>query len=334
VAKSEMIKAGIPVVPGSEGNVESADQALSIAKEIGYPVILKAALGGGGRGMKIVREPEEMKTELELARAEAETAFSDSAVYIEKYIENPRHIEIQLLGDRHGNMVHLGERECSIQRRHQKMIEESPSVAVTPALREKMGRVAVQAAERLNFHNVSTIEFLLDSDGQFYFMEMNTRIQVEHGVTGLVTNKDLIKEQILMAMGEKLSFAQKDVTILGHAIECRINAEDVKNDFMPSAGKITGYHAPTGTGVRVDSHIFENYEIPPFYDSLVSKLLVLGNDRIDAIIKTKYALMEYVILGVETNLAFQLDLISNERFIVGDFNTNFLDEYLADKEGP
>ncbi|MFC2171200.1 acetyl-CoA carboxylase biotin carboxylase subunit [Acidobacteriota bacterium] len=331
VAKQEMIDAGIPVVPGSDGNVESVDHALSVAKEIGYPVILKAALGGGGRGMKIVRDDKHMKEELEIARAEAQTAFEDSAVYIEKYIENPRHIEFQLLGDKFGNVVHLGERECSIQRRHQKLIEESPSVAVNPALREKMGAMAVKAAKRLNFHNVSTIEFLLDQDESFYFMEMNTRIQVEHAVTGLVTNKDLIKEQILSTMGEKLRFSQKDVVFLGHAIECRINAEDPDNDFLPCAGKITGYHAPTGTGVRVDSHVFENYEIPPYYDSLISKLLVLGNDRIDAIIKTKFALSEYVILGINTNLSLQLDIISHERFITGEFNTNFLDEFLKER---
>lgn len=331
LARELMKKAGVPVVPGSEGNVDSYGHAEEIAEGIGYPVILKAASGGGGRGMRIVRERKGVKEAYELASSEAEIAFSDASIYVEKYLERPRHIEIQLLGDKYGNVVHLGERECSIQRRHQKIIEEAPSAVVDQELRDKMGGYAVDAAKSLGFHNVSTMEYLLDEDGSFYFMEMNTRLQVEHAVSGMVTNRDLVRDQILMAAGEKLGVTQKDIVTTGHAIECRINAEDPDNDFMPCAGKIAGYHAPTGAGVRIDSHVFENYEIPPFYDSLISKLLILGSDRIDAIIKAKFALHEYVILGIKTNIGLLSEIMNHERFITGEIDTHFLDEFLADK---
>ena len=324
-AKEMMIKAGVPVVPGSEGVVESLEQGLAIAEEIGYPIILKAVSGGGGRGMRIIRAKEDFETNFQMAQAEARGAFGDPSMYIEKYIENPRHIEIQILADEHGNVVHLGERECSIQRRHQKLLEEAPSIAIDPELRQRMGSVAAKGAKGVGYFSAGTIEFLLDDDHNFYFMEMNTRIQVEHPVTEIVANMDLVKEQIRIAAGEKLGVRQKDIEIKGHAIECRINAEDWEKNFMPNPGKVEVFHLPGGPGIRIDSHVYQQYQIPPFYDSLIAKLIAYGRDREEALARMNRALDEFFIEGVKTTIPFHKKLINHPDFVSGKFDTGFLD---------
>ncbi len=333
-AKEMMKNAGVPVVPGSEGVVETLEQGLAIAEEIGYPIILKAVSGGGGRGMRIIRAKEDFETNFQMAQAEARGAFGDPSMYIEKYIENPRHIEIQILADEHGNVVHLGERECSIQRRHQKLLEEAPSIAIDPELREKMGSVAAKGAKGVGYYSAGTIEFLLDSDRNFYFMEMNTRIQVEHPVTEMVAGLDLVKEQIRIAAGEKLDVRQEDITIKGHAIECRINAEDWEKNFMPNPGKVEVFHLPGGPGIRIDSHVYQEYQIPPFYDSLIAKLIAYGRDREEALARMNRALDEFFIEGVKTTIPFHKKLINHPDFVAGKFDTGFLDrvDLLKDTE--
>ncbi len=324
-AKDTMIRAGVPVIPGSEGLLDSLEQAKDIARQMGFPVILKATAGGGGKGMRIVWEESEMERAYNTAKAEAAAAFKNDGVYMEKFVEEPRHIEIQVAGDQYGNVCHLSERDCSIQRRHQKLVEESPSPFMTPELREKMGEAAKKAAGAINYESVGTIEFLVDKHRNFYFMEMNTRIQVEHCVTEEVINYDLIKEQIKIAMGEKLS--GRDYLPELHAIECRINAEDPYNDFRPSPGRITVLHQPGGHGVRVDSHVYAGYVIPPYYDSMIGKLITVARTRSEAIDTMYRALSEYVIEGVKTTIPFHLQLMRNERFRSGDFNTKFLETF-------
>jgi acetyl-CoA carboxylase biotin carboxylase subunit len=324
-AKDTMIKAGVPVIPGSEGLLESLEEAKSIARNMGFPVILKATAGGGGKGMRIVWEESEMERAYSTAKAEAAAAFKNDGLYMEKFVEEPRHIEIQIAGDQYGNICHLSERDCSIQRRHQKLVEESPSPFMIPELREQMGEAAKKAAGAINYESVGTIEFLVDKHRNFYFMEMNTRIQVEHCVTEEVINYDLIKEQIKIAMGEKLS--GNDYLPQLHAIECRINAEDPYNDFRPSPGKITVLHQPGGHGVRVDSHVYAGYVIPPYYDSMIGKLITVAQTRAEAIDTMYRALSEYVIEGVKTTIPFHLQLMQDERFRSGDFNTKFLEDF-------
>ncbi|HGY57004.1 MAG TPA: acetyl-CoA carboxylase biotin carboxylase subunit [Caldithrix abyssi] len=325
MAKDLMKKAGVPVVPGSEGVLSSLEDGKKLVEEIGFPVILKAVSGGGGRGMRIVNNMEEFEVNFQMAQAEAQGAFGDPNLYLEKYIKNPRHIEIQLMADQHGNAVHLGERECSIQRRHQKLIEEAPSAVVSEELRAKMGGVAVKGALQVGYEGAGTIEFLLDSDGNFYFMEMNTRIQVEHPVTEVVYNKDLLKDQIRVAAGEPLGYSQDDVVLQGHAIECRINAEDWEKNFMPNPGEIRSFHVPGGPGIRVDTHAYQRYKIPPFYDSLVAKLIAYGRDRHEAIQRLNRALDEFIIEGIKTTIPFHKKLIQRPEFIAGEFDTGFLD---------
>ena len=324
-AKDLMIKAGVPVVPGSDGILNSLDEGLELVKEIGFPVILKAVSGGGGRGMRIVNDIDEFEVNFQMAQAEAQGAFGDPNLYLEKYIQNPRHIEIQIMADQHGNVVYHGERECSIQRRHQKLIEEAPSVAVDAELRKKMGEISVNGAKRIGYEGAGTIEFLLDKDGSFYFMEMNTRIQVEHPVTEMVVNRDLLKDQIRAAAGEKLGYSQDDVKIQGHAIECRINAENWEKNFMPNPGEIVSFNVPGGPGIRIDTHAYSRYHIPPFYDSLVAKLIAYGTDRNEAIQRMNRALDEFIIEGIQTTIPFHQALIQREEFVSGDFDTGFLE---------
>lgn len=323
-AKQTMRLAGVPVVPGSEGVIGDEKTAALMAAEIGYPVIIKASAGGGGRGMRVVNNQSELANAIVTAQTEADAAFGNSEVYMEKYIEEPKHIEIQLLLDEHGNGVYLGERDCSVQRRHQKVIEESPSPAVTPEIRRKMGEAALAGALSVGYSNAGTVEFLLDKNGNFYFMEMNTRIQVEHPVTELITSIDLIKEQIKIASGSKLSFGQKEVGIRGHAIECRVNAEDPEQNFRPSPGRITLYHAPGGPGVRVDSAVYQGYTIPPFYDSMIAKLIVWDETREAAINRMIRALEEFEIQGVKTTIPFHLEVLHNPYFRKGEVFTNFI----------
>lgn len=330
VARETMIKAGVPVVPGTESVIKDTDEAIKIAKEIGYPVIIKASAGGGGKGMRIAQSKSEMVKAIQTAQAEAEAAFGNAEVYVEKYVEEPRHIEFQILADNYGNTVYLGERDCSIQRRHQKLLEESPSPALTPELRARMGAEAVKAAKAVNYSNAGTVEFLLDKHNNFYFIEMNTRIQVEHPVTEMVTGIDLIKEQIRIAAGEELGYGQDDVILRGHAIECRVNAEDPNRKFMPSPGTITEYHTPGGIGVRVDSHVYQGYTISPYYDSMIAKLIVWGQDRDEAIRRMRRALQEYVIEGVKTTIPFHLRILDNAFFQRGDFYTNFIQRRLQE----
>ncbi len=325
-AKKTMIEAGVPVVPGSEGVIQKEEEAKKLASEIGYPVMLKAVAGGGGKGMRIVRDSTTMENSFMMARAEAEAAFGNAGLYMEKYIENPRHIEIQLLGDQHGNVVHLGERECSIQRRHQKLIEESPSPIVNEKMRKEMGESAVKGASHVGYYSTGTMEFLIDKNLNYYFMEMNTRIQVEHPVTEMVYNVDLIKEQILVATGEKLRLKQTALKPLGHSIECRINAEDPANNFIPSPGEITSFYQPGGPGTRVDTHIYATYKIPPYYDSLIAKLIVHGKDRKEAIARLARALDEFVIEGIKTTIPFHKYVIRTKEFISGKFDTNFIEK--------
>ena len=324
-AKETMIKAGVPVVPGGEGLLQSVEEAKGLAREMSYPVILKATAGGGGKGMRIVWEESELEKAYDTAKAEALASFKNDGIYMEKFVEEPRHIEIQVAGDQYGNVCHHSERDCSIQRRHQKLVEESPSPFMTDELRYKMGEAAKKAAAAINYESVGTIEFLVDKHRNFYFMEMNTRIQVEHCVTEEVINYDLIKEQILIAAGHRIS--GKDYFPQMHSIECRINAEDPYNDFRPSPGKITVCHQPGGHGVRVDSHVYAGYVIPPYYDSMIGKLITVAQTRQEAIQTMYRALSEYVIEGVKTTIPFHLQLMQDERFRSGDFNTKFLESF-------
>ena len=323
-ARNTMIQAGVPVVPGSKEPVYTAEAGLAMAKEIGFPVMIKASSGGGGKGMRISRSEEDFTENFNAAQLESVKGFSDDTMYIEKYIEKPRHVEFQIMGDKFGNVVHLGERDCSIQRRHQKVMEESPCEVISPKLRKKMGEVAVKAAKAVNYENAGTIEFLLDKDKNFYFMEMNTRIQVEHPVTEMVSGIDLIKEQIRVAAGEPLSVSQEDIQIKGHAIECRINAENPKKRF------ITNVHIPGGNGVRVDTHIYNGYKVPANYDSMLMKLIVYDKDRASAIAKMRSALGEVIIEGIETNIDFQYEILENEAFQKGDTDTGFIEKYFPD----
>ncbi|SFF54455.1 acetyl-CoA carboxylase, biotin carboxylase subunit [Halobacillus alkaliphilus] len=333
VARETMREAGVPIVPGSEGIIKDEAEGLKIAEEIGYPVIIKATAGGGGKGIRVARDEDDLKTGIRMTQQEAETAFGNPGVYIEKYIENFRHVEIQILADNHGNAVHLGERDCTIQRRLQKLIEETPSPAVTPDIREKMGDAAVKAALAVNYSGAGTVEFIFDKEEQeFYFMEMNTRIQVEHPVTEMVTGVDLIKEMLQIANNEKLSFTQEEITFEGWAIECRINAEDPFKNFMPSAGRIDMYLPPGGFGVRVDSAAYPGYMIPPYYDSMVAKLIAYGRDRDEAIQRMKRALDEFIIEGVHTTIPFHQRMMEHEIFVGGDFNTMFLEKYTIMKD--
>ncbi|EQB89822.1 acetyl-CoA carboxylase biotin carboxylase subunit [Clostridium punense] len=327
-AKEIMVGAKVPVVPGSKGIVKDEKEALKIANSIGYPIMIKASAGGGGKGIRIVRDAENVIKEFNTARTEAKASFNDDSMYIEKFVEKPRHVEIQIIGDSYGNVVYLGERECSVQRKNQKVLEEAPSVVLTEALRKEMGETAVRAAKSIGYKNAGTIEFLVDKDLKFYFMEMNTRIQVEHPVTEMVTGIDLIKEQIKVAYGEALSFKQEDIVLRGHAIECRINAENPYKNFMPSPGEIKNLLIPGGNGVRLDSGVYQGYKIPPVYDSMVGKLIVHGKDRNEAINKMKRALSEFIIEGIHTNIDLHLEILSNEKFISGDFDTSFISSEL------
>ncbi|MCI0669887.1 MAG: acetyl-CoA carboxylase biotin carboxylase subunit [Myxococcaceae bacterium] len=331
-ARAAAREAGLPLLPGSQGVLKNPKEAEALAREIGFPVILKAAAGGGGKGMKIVREPSALAQAFATATAEAVASFANGDMYLERYVEKPRHIEIQIVADEHGNIIHLGERECSVQRRHQKLIEESPSPGVSPELRERMGRVSVEAMKRIAYNNVGTIEYLMDERGEFYFMEMNTRIQVEHPVTEMVTGVDLVREQIRLASGQPLTLKQEDVQMKGAAIECRVNAEDPVT-FAPWPGKITGYSVPGGYGVRVDSAAYENYTVLPYYDSLLSKLIVHAEDRATAIRRMQRALGEYVVEGIRTNIAFHRAALAEEAFQVGQYDTRFVERLLASETG-
>ncbi len=328
-AKKTMQKAGVPTIPGSKGLLADEVEAIAVAAEIGYPVMVKATAGGGGRGMRFVNAPEDLPRLLQAAQGEAEAAFGNGGVYLEKFIECPRHIEFQILADSHGNVIHLGERDCSIQRRHQKLLEEAPSSFLSPELRLKMGNAAILAAKSINYMGAGTVEFLVDKYGNFYFMEMNTRIQVEHPVTEMIASLDLIAEQIRIAQGEKLGFTQEEVILKGHAIECRINAEDPDRDFRPNPGKINGYLPPGGPGVRMDSHIYTDYEVSPYYDSLIGKLIVWGEDRNMAINRMKRALRECAITGIPTTIAFHQKILEHPAFIAGDVYTNFIAEHMS-----
>lgn len=324
VAKQTMREAGVPVIPGSEGVLRDARHAREVAQEVGYPVILKAAAGGGGRGMRIVRTEKELEQAFLTASSEAQAAFGNPDLYLEKFFDRPRHIEIQILGDGKGNVITLGERECSIQRKHQKLVEEAPSPAVTPDLRRQMEEAAKRGAQAVNYRSAGTIEFLLDQEGHFYFMEMNTRIQVEHPVTEMITGLDLIKEQILIASGGEVSHAAWDHQIRGHAIECRINAEDPERGFRPSPGKIESLHLPGGPGIRIDSHIYAQYVIPPYYDSLIAKIIAYGRDRDEAIRRMERALEEFIIEGVKTTIPLHQRILADEEFRAGKIDTGFL----------
>lgn len=323
-ARKTMIEAGVPVVPGSKEPVFTAEEGLKTAKEIGFPVMIKASSGGGGKGMRISRSEEDFEANFRSAQMESIKGFSDDTMYMERFVEKPRHIEFQILADRFGNVIHLGERDCSIQRRHQKLLEEAPSVGIVPELRTKMGEAAVRAAKAAGYENAGTIEFLLDKDQKFYFMEMNTRIQVEHPVTEAVTDLDLIKEQIRIAAGEPLSLKQKDVKIVGHAIECRINAENPEKNFMPCPGTITELHLPGGRGIRVDTAVYDNYKIPANYDSMILKLIVHDKDRETAIMKMRSALGELVIGGIKTNQDFQYQILGEPDFESGNVDTDYV----------
>lgn len=325
-AKATMINAGVPCIPGSAGLLKDLADAKENAKHIKYPVILKATAGGGGKGMRIVWKEEDLQDAWDSARQEAAAAFGNDGVYMEKFIEEPRHIEIQIAGDQYGNACHLSERDCSIQRRHQKLVEETPSPFMTPELREKMGEAAIKAAKAVKYEGVGTVEFLVDKNRDFYFMEMNTRIQVEHTITEEVINYDLVKEQIKLAAGEKIS--GKNYTPILHAIQCRINAEDPYNDFRPSPGRITDYHSPGGHGVRIDTHVYAGYSIPPNYDSMISKLIVVAQTREEAILKMKRALDEYIVQGVKTTIPFHQKLMTDPKFIEGDFTTKFMETFV------
>jgi acetyl-CoA carboxylase, biotin carboxylase subunit len=326
MAKKTVKALGLPVVPGSEGAVESAEDAVAFAKTAGYPVLIKAASGGGGRGMKVVRKESEMKEQYSTARAEAKANFGDDTVYIEKYLEKPRHIEIQIFGDRHGNAIHLGERDCSIQRRHQKLVEESPSPVVSDELRAKMGSLAAKAAAQVGYTNAGTMEFLVDAKGRFYFMEINTRIQVEHPVTEAIYDVDLVKLQLAIASGERLHLKQVDLKPRGHAIECRVNAEDPARDFAPEAGVIAEFVPPGGPGVRVDTHLFQGYRVPPFYDSLLAKVIAHGRDRAESVARMRRALEEFTLSGIKTSIPFHLKVLQDPVFLKGEADTTYVDQ--------
>ena len=326
-AKEMMKEAGVPTIPGSDGSVKGLKDVIKIAEKIGYPLMIKAAAGGGGKGIRIVSSEDELENSYNIVKREAKLAFNDDEVYIEKFVGHPRHVEIQILADEHGNVVHLGERDCSIQRNNQKVIEETPSTAIDEKLRNKMGEAAVKAAKAAGYTSCGTVEFLVDSDKKFYFMEMNTRIQVEHPITEMRTGIDIVKEQIRIAAGEELKIKQKDVKFNGHAIECRINAENPSKNFRPCPGKITGLHFPGGNGIRIDSAIYEGYTIPANYDSMIDKIIAFGTSRNEAIAKMKRALEELVIEGVDTNRDFLFDIITNPNFIRGDFDTQFLKNF-------
>lgn len=329
-AKNTMIKAGIPTVPGTKEPLYDAEKALEKAREIGFPVMIKASLGGGGRGMRVAEDETVFSDMFKAAQLEAKKGFGDDSMYLEKYIVNPKHVEVQILADSHGNVIHLGERDCSLQRRHQKVMEEAPCQAIDDELRRKLGETAVRAAKSVNYENAGTIEFLLDKEGNFYFMEMNTRIQVEHPVTELVTGVDMIKEQIRIAAGEPLSYKQEDIVLRGHAIECRINAEDPEKKFRPSPGQIKEINLPGGNGIRVDTHIYTGYTVPPYYDSMLLKLLVHGKDRKEALAKLNSALGELVVEGVDTNIDFAYEIVSNEEYINGSVNTGFIEKHFPE----
>ena len=326
-AKKAMKKAGVPMLPGSDGPVTGEEQALKVAKDIGYPVIIKAVAGGGGRGMRVVRNPGELPNALRTAQREAEAAFGNGDVYVEKYLENPRHIEFQIIGDHHGNVVHLGERECSIQRRHQKLIEESPSPALSDKIRKKMGSVVVDAAKAVQYTNAGTFEFLMDPEGRFYYMETNTRLQVEHPVTEMVTGIDIVKEQIRIAAGERLSFKQSEVTFTGHSIECRVNAEDPET-FAPSPGTIHAFSVPGGPGVRIDTFAHAECTVPPYYDSMIAKIIVHGRDRQEAIARMRRVLEMTVIEGIKTSVPLHLKILNEADFHAGRLNTGFMDRFM------
>ena len=323
-ARKAMMAVGVPVVPGSPGPVEDSDEALEFAKEIGFPVIIKAAAGGGGKGMRVAKDVDDFARSFQLARSEALSAFANGDVYVEKYLARPRHIEFQILGDSHGNVIHLGERDCSVQRRHQKLIEEAPSPAVTPDLRKRMGDAAVAGAKAIDYVGAGTIEMLLDEDGSFYFMEMNTRIQVEHPVTEMLTGVDLVKEQIRVAAGDKLTVLELPA-LRGHVIECRVNAEDPARNFQPSPGKIITFHPPGGPGVRLDTHVYAGYTVPPYYDSLLAKIICQGRDRTEALARMKVALDSFIIEGVTTTIPFLARVMENPRFMAGSVDTKFLE---------
>ena len=327
-AKETMEKVGVPTVPGSKGLLMDVQEAFKLAESIGYPVIIKATAGGGGRGMRLVESADTLERMFKAAQGEAEAAFGNDGLYMEKFIKKPRHVEVQILADRAGNVIHLGERDCSVQRRHQKLLEESPSPAINTSLRDKMGEAAIAAAKSINYEGAGTVEFLVDIDENFYFMEMNTRIQVEHPVTEMVTGVDLIAEQINIAAGNNLEFKQDEIKLNGHAIECRINAEDPLHNFRPSPGRITGWLPPGGPGVRVDSHVYTGYEIPPFYDSLIGKLIVWGKDRNTAIKRMNRALNECAVTGIPTTINFHLSLLEKTRFKEGNIHTKYVEEEL------
>ncbi len=333
-ARKTMIENNVPVTPGT-GIVRTPQEVIDFAHKVGYPIILKATAGGGGKGMRVVRSDEEMESNFNLCRQEAENFFGNPDVYAEKFLENPRHIEVQILGDSFGNVIHLGERDCSIQRRHQKLLEEAPSPAIDEETRKEMGAAAVRAAKAINYEGAGTCEFLLDHDGKWYFMEMNTRVQVEHCVTEMISQIDIVREQILVASGEKLGYTQDEVKLRGHAIECRINAEDPEHDFMPCPGTIDGYFTPGGFGIRVDSHVYPGYSIPPYYDSMLGKLICWGENRVQARRRMYQALKEYVITGVKTTIPFHQEIIEDEVFSSGKFNTGFIEDFYKrrNKEG-
>jgi acetyl-CoA carboxylase biotin carboxylase subunit len=328
-ARAAMIANDVPVVPGTPGPVEDVDEALAYAEKMGFPVIIKAAAGGGGKGMRVARDSDDFARSFQLARSEALSAFGNGSVYVEKYLERPRHVEFQILGDTHGTVIHLGERDCSVQRRHQKLVEESPCPAMTPDLRKRMGDAAVKGAKAIDYVGAGTIEMLLDEDGSYYFMEMNTRIQVEHPVTEMITGVDLVKEQIRVAAGEKLSISETP-EMRGHVIECRVNAEDPARNFQPSPGRIDVFHMPGGNGVRVDTHVYAGYTVPPFYDSMIAKLIVHGRDRPEALAKMRLALDTFIIQGVTTTIPFLGTLMNHPRFVEGAVHTKFLETEGAD----
>lgn len=331
-ARNTMIEAGVPVIPGSAASIDTAEEGAVIADEIGYPVIVKAALGGGGKGMRVAQTPQEFVSAFQTAQKEAKAAFGDGTMYIERFVQRPRHIEFQILADKYGSVIHLGERDCSVQRNHQKMIEESPSPALSFELRRKMGEAAVKAAKAAGYENAGTIEFLLDKNGSFYFMEMNTRIQVEHPVTEWVTGIDLVKEQIRIASGMPLSVTQEDVKLTGHAIECRINAENPEKGFRPSPGKITDMYLPGGKGVRIDAAVYSGYTVPPYYDSMLAKLIVHARTREEAIDKMKSALGEVIIEGIDTNVDYQYEILHHPDFLSGDIDIEFIETFANDRK--
>ncbi len=332
LARKTVQAAGVPVVPGTVEPITTEEEVFRVAREIGFPIMLKATAGGGGKGLRLVRSEKDLSSALRMARSEAKSAFADDSVYIERYVENPRHVEIQILGDRHGNYVHLCERECSIQRRHQKVVEETPSVVVTPGMREEMGRVAIEAARAVRYEGAGTVEFLVDRDRNFFFLEMNTRLQVEHPITEMVTGVDLVKWQIRIAAGERLTLRQEEIRQTGHAIECRIYAEDPDRNFLPCPGPVTSLRTPGGPGVRDDSGVFEGFEIPIYYDPIISKLVTWGRDRDEAVARMRRALNEYVVTGVKTTIPFHIRVMNNRHFLEGNFDTNFIDQVFFREE--